>query len=227
MTLLTDILIKNSEIEYKKFSKKLTPDTHYPMLGVRVPVIKSIARKHCSNEVVVKTFLAERHTYFEEFLLHGLFIASLKNNVNSLLIETEKFLPFIDNWAICDTFCAALKIVKINRESFFINIKKWLKSPYPYTVRVALVLLLFHYDNGEWTDKIIDLTKDVHSEHYYVNMALAWLYSVLLVKDYDKTIKLIESKALPRFVHNKTIQKARESFRIDQKKKDYLIKMKI
>ncbi len=227
MGLLTDCLTERSEQAYKSFSKKLTPDTKYKMLGVRVPIIRDIARNYCKNGELVTSFLLEKHTFFEEYLLHGFLIAYSKFDLDKTVLEIEKFLPYIDNWAICDSFCASLKIVKKNKHFFFRNIKKWLQSSYPYTVRVALVLLLFHYTDKDWTDDIIQLTKSITSTCYYVNMALAWLYSVLLVKDFDKAIILLESKTLPRFVQNKTIQKAKESFRIAQPQKEYLNSLKV
>jgi len=224
MNKLTESLFNNKDDEYKKFSKKLIPDTKLDMIGVRVPLIKSTA-KLCTIEDAEK-FLSLPHEYYEEWFLHGLIIGKI-NDINKVLSLTENFLPNIDNWAICDSFATSLKIFKKHPELVLSYVKKWIKCEHVYTKRFAIVILLSYFLDSQFNSKILTITQTIISDNYYVNMALAWFYSVALVKQYDKVIPIIESKTLPQFVHNKAIQKAIESFRIPTNKKEYLKKLKL
>lgn len=193
-----------------------------------MPEVKKIVKNALKDEQSVYSFLSEEHTYFEEFMAHGFLICRLKISNRERIELVKSFLPLIDNWAVCDTFCAELtKAIKSDGELYLDLIKSALKSDKTYTVRVGIVLLLDGYLNKRFDERILPLVKDVSSDDYYVNMALAWFYSVALIKQYDSTISVIESKSLPVFVHNKSIQKSRESFRISDEKKRYLNSLKI
>lgn len=222
---LTEQLKIFSENEYREFSKKLIPDTNYPILGVRVPKIKQLA-KNAITDGVAQNFLNEKHTFYEEYFLHGIILGNLKIEFDNLLEKIESFLPYIDNWAICDSTVSALKIFKKHKAEVFERLKVWLNSSNPYTVRFAIVTLLWYFIDEEFLDSAIILAKNACCEHYYVNMAIAWFYSIALVKFYNKTLPSIEQKQLPLFVHNKTIQKAVESFRLDKNRKQYLKTLK-
>ena len=227
MSELTNILLLNKDENYKLFSKKLIPDTDYPILDVRVPIIKAIAKKFNNNKKLKNEFIKNKHIYYEEYFLHGLLIATEKDNVGWVFENLECFLPLIDNWAICDSCVMAMKIFNKNTDAVFSKIKTWIKSSHPYTVRFALVTLLSYFTTPEYCDKVLSIIKNVKSEHYYVNMALSWLISVMLIKNYDKTLNLFTSNSLNKFVHNKSIQKAIESFRIPNERKLELRKLKI
>lgn len=219
---LTRLLIDNQDIKYKEFSKKLIPDTSYPIIGVRVPTIKNIVKSIKNNKEEVISFLADKHTYYEEYFLHGLLIASEKENLSWVLDNIERFLPFIDNWAICDSTVSGLKIFKKNLPAVFNKVKVWIKSDNLYTVRFAIVTLLGYFLGENFCEEVLSIAISACCEHYYINMAIAWFISVALVKNYAQTVKLIESKTLPKFIQNKSIQKAVESFRISTDVKEYL-----
>lgn len=221
----TDLLFKNQDEKIKNFSKKLTPDTKYPIIGVRVPILRDIAKKAAkANDL---SFLEQKHKYFEEFFLHGLIIGYLKKD----FIETKRllndFIPRIDNWAICDSVCSSIKTFDKYQAESFEYVKSLLTSDKIYTIRFALVSLLFHFVGKGRDEEIISLTKGIKSDEYYINMALSWLYCELLIKNYDVIIPLLQSKTLSPFMQNTTIKKARESFRISQTQKDYLFTLKI
>lgn len=224
---LTELLISNSEENYELFSKKLIPDTSYEILGVRVPKIKEIARLAVKNSAVALSFLKEKHDYYEEYFLHGIILGNLKTDFNIIMNLLDDFLPYIDNWAICDSTVSAMKIFKKHKKEVFEKISRWIKSDKPYTVRFAVVTLLQYFVDDEYIADAISLVYNACSNHYYVNMAIAWFFSVALVKQYDKTVGVLENKSLPKFIQNKSIQKAIESFRIDQNTKNYLRTLKI
>lgn len=227
MNEILNFLKNNAEESYKKFSEKLIPDTKYPILGVRTPVLKKYAAEISKNTVLKNEFLRSAHHYYEEYFLHALLIGHSKENISEILSLLTHFMPDIDNWAICDGLAASLKIFKKEKEEVLKKVRFWVQSPHPYTVRFAAVVLLDYFVEEKYLQEIIDVTSMIETGHYYVDMALAWLYSVMLVKHYDFTVKIIEKKTLPKFIHNKTIQKANESFRIDGDKKAKLKKLKI
>lgn len=223
MSDLTQLLKSNVDSEYKKFHQKLVPDTKYQILGVRVPIIKKIAKDNVST---ANKFLAQKHVYYEEFMLHALLINKTAQDLDSAFRLIDEFLPSIDNWAICDSLVASLKIFKTNPSKVYSKMKEYLNSTHPYTVRFAIVVFLTYFTDIHFTDEIFKLSKNCCCENYYVNMAIAWLYSVCLIKNYDKTVMFLLEANLPKFVHNKAIQKAIESYRISNEKKIFLKSIK-
>ena len=169
-------------------------------------------------------FSALPHHYYEENLLHGFLIEQIKD-FQSAVEHTEAFLPFVDNWAVCDVFSP--KIFQKYPKEVYKYIQKWIKSDKIYTIRYAVGLLLSNYLDEHFQKEMLQLVSEVKSEEYYVNMMLAWYFATALAKQYEATMPLIEAKTLPPFVQNKTIQKARESRRISAETKEYLLKFKL
>ncbi len=224
---ITNKLFELSEKEYKIFSEKLIPDTKLEILGVRTPLIKKYAKYLCKDTPhLVNDFLCAKHQYYEEWLLHG-FLLSYEKDIDALILQLNNFLPYIDNWAICDCSVMALKIFKKNPIKTLDFIKNCIKSNKPYIVRFGIVALLSYFLDTNFSNEILLLINDIKSEHYYVNMALAWFYSIAIIKQYKSILPLIKSQSLPKFVHNKAIQKATESFRVPFDTKQYLKTLKI
>lgn len=227
MGIYTEELKKLSDEPYAAFTRKLVPDTRYPVLGVRVPAMKSLAKSDKSNEKKIKAFLSEKHRYYEEFFLHGLFLGYLTGEHKAAFRALNEFLPFIDNWAICDSTAANLKNMAKHPEKLFSEVKRMLNSDHVYTVRFALVLMLDYFVKAEYFNEVKKAVFSLPEGEYYIDMAASWLLSVWLVKEYEITLPIIEEKTLPKFIQNKTIQKAIESFRISDDKKAYLKTLKI
>jgi len=220
------ILKNNADQEYRIFSKKLIPDTNLKIIGVRTPVIKKIASEHKYSTEKIYNFFNEKHIYFEESLLHGFLLQTIKDK-QDFFFYLSKFIPQIDNWATCDQTVSALKnLNKFPKDSIKL-VKECLKNKKPYVVRFGIVIMLNYFLSDNYSKDILHLALSVFSNDYYVNMALAWFYSVALVKQYDDTIRILQDKSLPKFVQNKTIQKANESFRISNDIKIYLKTLKI
>ena len=226
MTDFSSILKSLSESDYRNFTRKLVPNTNYEIIGVRVPKIKNLAKQYKNSTEAIE-FLNAPHNFYEEYFLHGLFLGYFSNDINTVLKRVDEFLPYLDNWAICDSTVANLKIFAKHKELLFAKLNDYIFSNNPYTVRFAIVTLLNYFLCDDYYRKAIDLVIKVKSEHYYVNMAIAWFFSIALIKRYDYTILFIKNKELSKFCHNKSIQKAIESFRIDRKTKQILKDLKI
>ena len=212
--------------EYRDFTAKLTPSIdREKIIGVRVPVLRKFAKEFYKNKSAVEEFLsALPHHYYEENLLHGFLVEQIKD-FQSAVEYTEAFLPFVDNWAVCDTFSP--KIFQKHPKEVYEYVLKWIKSDKTYTIRYAVGLLLSNYLDEHFQKEMLQLVSEVKSEEYYVNMMLAWYFATALAKQYEAAMPLIEAKTLPSFVQNKTIQKARESRRISTETKEYLLKFKL
>ena len=157
-------------------------------------------------------------------MLHGLLISEIKDYEKCVEL-IDKFLPFVDNWAVCDIMSP--KVFKKNKDKLILKIKEWMKSDHTYTCRFGVEMIMTHYLDEEFKEEYIDMVSKIHSEEYYVQMVIAWLFATALAKQWDATITYIENQKLDKWIHNKTIQKARESYRITDEQKEYLKGLKI
>ena len=211
--------------KFRDFTSKLIPNIDKELIiGVRVPDIRRLA-KSLSEEERKKFISGLPHKYHEENMLHGVMLQRIKNDIGEVITETEKFLPYIDNWAVCDI--SQSKLLERYPDVVFGKVSEWAKSEKTYTVRFAIDVLLQFFLDENFTPEVFALAKSIVSDEYYVNMALAWFWSFALIKRYEETLPIIESERLPEFVHNKAIQKARESYRISDERKQYLNTLKI
>ena len=226
MEIVTDKLFKMQDKDYRVFSSKLIPNIDInKIIGVRMPDIRMLA-KEIKNDEYIDNFLEELpHKYHEENVLHGILLSYRYKDIDILLKKLDKFLKYVDNWAVTDVISP--KLFKKYPDKVYKYIVKWVNSKYEYKIRFGIVSLLQFYLDDNYDRKIIDLVKSIKSESYYINMAIAWFYSFALIKQYDDTIVIFENKELDKWIHNKSIQKAIESYRIDDFKKEYLKTLKI
>ncbi len=226
MDKILEEIIFNKDSDYREFQKKLLPGVEN-ILGLRGPEAKKIAKKYANTDTG-KIFLSRLpHSCYDENLVHGYMLGYIKADVNEMERYIKDFLPCVDNWAVCDSMVCNLKNFFKNPKDVSDFIFECLKSDEIYTVRFALVSLLSYYVNSEYIDRIFRETTEIKNDEYYVKMAIAWLYSVCLVKEYDKTVSIMKKRILDSWTHNKAIQKSIESFRITDVKKDYLRTLKM
>ena len=206
--------------EYMKFSSKLTPNvSEDTIIGVRIPEIRKLAKKLVKNNEY-EDFLKELpHKYYDENLLHGAIISENKDFENCIEL-LDNFLPFVDNWAVCDTISP--KIFKKNKKELIEKIKEWSQSDKTYTCRFGVEMLMTHFLDEDFKKEYLEMVANIHSEEYYVKMVIAWFFATALAKQWDYAVIYLENNRLDVWVHNKTIQKARESLRILEDKKGYL-----
>ena len=164
------------------------------------------------------------HQYYEENNLHGLLIEQIKD-YDTCLEELERFLPYIDNWATCDML--AVKVVKKHLDTFIDEVYRWMESDHAYTIRFGISMLMRYYLEDAFQMEYPEKVAQIRSEEYYVNMMRAWYFATALAKQYDKILPFIEKQKLDVWTHNKTIQKAIESYRITPEQKEYLRGLKI
>lgn len=209
------------EEEFRLFQSKLIPSINpESVIGVRTPLLRGLAAELYSGGGSEEFFAALPHKYFEENNIHGFLIEHIKD-FDRALIETERFLPHIDNWATCDQFRP--KVFKKNLPALLPKIREWLKSGHTYTVRYAMGLLLsFYLEDGAFDPEYPTLVAAVRSEEYYVNMMAAWYFATALAKQYDAVLPYITERKLSEWTHKKTIRKAIESYRISDEKKIFL-----
>ena len=137
----------------------------------------------------------------------------------------DEFLPYVDNWATCDIINP--KVLAKDKAKFLTCIKSWIKSDYLYTSRFGIEMLMSYYLDEEFRSEYLELVAVVKSEEYYLNMMIAWFFATALAKQWESAIGYIEEKRLSKWTHNKTIQKAIESYRISPEQKEYLRGLKI
>ena len=226
ITPIQERLFTFQDTDYKAFNKTLLPTVdEHTMIGIRMPVLKKFAKEffRTEPECVADFMNSLPHQYFEENNLHAFFIENI-SDFDTAIKETERFLPFIDNWATCDSF--APRIFKKYPDAVYQKILQWIQSDHPYTVRYAIGLLLSNYLDEQFRPEMLELVSNVRSSEYYIDMMIAWYFSFALIKQYDKAIPYIEKKILDPFTHRKTIQKAVESRRISVEIKAYLKTLK-
>lgn len=208
------------DISYGDFHAKLVPNIPRELLiGVRVPEARKLA-KRLAKEPEASEFLKDLpHKYYDENILHALLISEMRD-YDACIVAIDEFLPYIDNWAVCDILSP--KIFKEHKTSLLEKIKEWSASDKTFTCRFGLEMLMSYFLDNDFKPDYLEITTSVHSEEYYVRMMIAWFFATALAKQWDASIKYIEDNRLDTWTHNKAIQKARESRRIAQKQKEYL-----
>ena len=218
-------LFKLQDKKYREMQIKIIPNIDpNSIIGVRTPELRKYA-KDLFKSNNYKSFLENLpHKYFDENQLHAFIIFDLKD-YNECITYTNKFLPYVDNWATCDQMSP--KVFKKHKEELLKEIKVWIKSKKTYTIRFGIDKLMQLYLDEDFKEEYLKLVSNIKSNEYYVNMMIAWYFATALAKQYDTTIKYIENNKLDKWTHNKTIQKAIESYRITNEKKEYLRSLKI
>ena len=220
MKTIETLLFELRDAEYAEFQAKLTPSVDKELfIGVRVPEVRKLA-KQLKNDPAAEEFIqALPHKYYDENMLHGLLISEIKD-YDKAIVETDRFLPYVDNWAVCDIMSP--KVFKKHKTELLGKIREWTDSKETYTIRFGIEMLMSHYLDDDFKAEYLEIPAKVRSEEYYVNMMIAWFFATALAKQWDAAIPYLEKKRLSEWVHKKTIQKARESYRITDEQKAYL-----
>lgn len=221
---ITEELFALQDVAYADFQAKLTPNIpRERFIGVRVPEARKLA-KRLAQEPEAAIFLRDLpHTYYDENILHSLLLSEMKD-YDACVAAVDAFLPYVDNWAVCDILSP--KIFKKHKTALLEKIKEWSASKKTYTCRFGIEMLLSHFLDEDFKPAYLEIPASVHREEYYVRMMMAWFFATALAKQWDATIDYLEDCRLDPWTHNKTIQKARESKRITPKQKEYLKTLK-
>lgn len=206
------------DLKYKEFHSKLIMSDK--LIGVRTSELKRIA-KVIARSNYKEFFKANKHELYEENIIHGLTLGYLNLEFNDLKPYIEEFVPYIDNWAVCDGTVVNLKVFNKNKQLGFIEIKKYLKDVNPWINRFGYILLLDYYIEEEYIDEIFKLCEN-YKDHYYVKMGIAWLISMCYIKFKGRTLTFLKKNKLDVWTHNKAIQKIIESYRVTEDDKKML-----
>lgn len=218
-------LFSMQDLSYREFHSRLMPDVEKDtVIGIRVPVLRKYV-KELAKDPEIGEFLEDLpHRYYEENNVHGFLIQQMKE-YGQCMEELEKFLPYINNWATCDM--TSPKVFKKHKEELLEAVRRWIVSDHVYTVRYGIGMLMQHYLDEDFREEYPQMVSEIRSEEYYVNMMIAWYFATALAKQYETIFPYIEKQKLDVWTHNKTIQKACESYRITPEQKAYLRTLKI
>ena len=218
-------LISQSEKDFQKFSASLIPNINN-VLGVRIPTLRKIAKEIYRSGDWENFVNRKNCEYMEEVMLQGMVIGLIKQPPQKILQYIKNFIPKIDNWAVCDTFCNSIKFVSDNKNLVWEFIQPYFKSKNEYDIRFAYVILLSYYIDTDFIDRVLKLIDNFKDERYYTRMAAAWTLSICYIKFPEKTLDYLNNSNLDDWTFNKSIQKICESLRIDKNTKTMLKCMK-
>lgn len=218
-------LFEMQDLTYRDFHAKLMPTIDKEtVIGVRTPMLRAYAKKFGKTADAVTFLEVLPHKYYEENNLHGLLIEQIKD-YPACIAAIERFLPYVDNWATCDMI--TLRTMKKHLDVFIQEVYSWMASDHPYIVRFGIGMLMRYYLDEQFKPEYQEIVAEIKSDEYYVNMMRAWYFATALAKQYDQILPYLEEKKLDTWTHNKTIQKAVESYRIAPEQKRYLRTLRI
>lgn len=224
MTPIQKKLFELQDLNYRDFHSKLMPTvSKEKIIGVRVPQLRKLAKEINKSDLKADFLNTLPHNYYEEDNLHAFLIEQI-SDFDECISALDNFLLFIDNWATCDMMTP--KVLGKNPEKLYEKIVEWSKSSHTYTVRFAVVTLMKFFMNERLDKKHLKLVSSIKADEYYINMAIAWYFATALSSNWDLVIPYIENQKLDKWIHNKTIQKAIESYRITPEQKTYLKTLK-
>lgn len=213
-------LCEHKDDKYRDFQSALVPNiSKDTILGVRTPDMRNIAKAVFGTDEGKKFLKKLPHKYYEENLVHFFMIAMIKD-FDECVKETERFLPYIDCWPVCDQ--SSPKVFKKNHEKLLPLVKKWIDSDHVYTSRFGMRMLMNEYLGDDFKSEYLTWVSSKKGEDYYLKMMVAWYFATALAKQYDATIPYFEKHGLDDWCHKKAIQKAIESFRVTDEHKEYL-----
>ena len=224
-TTLQKLLFDLADESYRGFQAKLMPTVSpQSVIGVRTPALRRLAKEAFGSEEAKEFLGSLPHTYYDENNLHGALLEHLPD-FDAALNAVEAFLPYLDNWATCDMFCP--KALRKEPVRLLEAIKRWLADDHVYTVRYGLVRLTFWYlEAPTFTPDVLALAATVKHDDYYVQMAVAWFFSMALAKQWETTRPYFTKERLGVWIHNKAIQKAIESYQLTPPQKEFLRSLK-
>ena len=218
-------LFEMQDLKYRDFTAKLTPTVPPErIIGVRTPELRKYAVELSKTEDAAAFMAALPHLYQEENNLHAFLIERIAD-YDACVAALDAFLPYVDNWATCDSMspkCLKKQLPRLTGE-----IRRWMASDRVYTVRFGMGMLMRHFLDDAFDPAYLDWVAALRSEEYYINMMIAWFFATALAKQWDATLPFIVNCRLEPWVHNKAIQKAIESYRIPEDRKIWLRAQKI
>lgn len=220
----TDRLLELQEEAYGRFQSRIVPNIDSKtILGIRIPVLKALAKDFFTDPAKEEFFSELPHRYYEENQLHIMLIC-LEKDFDKCIEELSRFLPYADNWAVTDQ--ASPKCFKKHHKELIPVITDWLHSEHVYTARYGINIFMREFLDTDFDVRFAEMISEKQGEDYYLRMIIAWYFATGLAKQYDAIVPFIEQHKLDKWTHNKAIQKAVESFRVTDEHKAYLKTLK-
>lgn len=220
-------LFELQDKEYREFQLKLMPGVEADaVIGVRTPLLRGLAKELVKQYGEEKLLEAIGKYYYDERNLYGLVLMGVKD-YDRCVAFIDAFLPCVDNWATCDLLSPKVFGQKAVKGRLLCDVRRWIASPEPFIRRFGMLTLMRHFLDEDFEADYLRWVAEVQSEHYYVRMMQAWFFATALAKQWEATVPILESSCLDAWVHNKTIQKAIESYRITPEQKAQLREMRI
>ncbi len=216
---------KKGNLKQIEFAKKIVNTTD-EILAVKTADVKNLAKQIAKTNAKEYLNGADLNIY-EQKLLYGFVLGYANLSVEEFKAYLFKFFAVINCWALCDSPISTMKIIEKNKDYFFNFFVENLKNKNPFVVRFSIVAFFKFYLGNEYIDRVVEIYKKIKSNEYYINIGLAWGVCEILTKQYNKGVEILKQKALDKWVQNKAIQKARESFRISTDKKEFLLTLKM
>ncbi|GAK40571.1 DNA alkylation repair protein [Paenibacillus sp. TCA20] len=221
---LKEQLLALSDQKYQQFTARLIPNITN-LLGVRHPELHKLAKTIAKGDW--RTYLKQADDeYFEEVMLQAMVLGYIKTDIDELLEYVAAFIPKITNWSICDSFCSGLKITKKNKARVWEFVTPYLSSEDTYHVRFGVVMLLTYFVDEEYIEEVLQKLDTIHSEEYYVQMAVAWAISICYIKMPEQSTKYLLESSLDKFTYNKALQKITESYQVSAEQKELIRTMR-
>lgn len=217
---IRESLFAQQDLKYRDFHSKLMPGIDIErIIGIRTPQLRKLAKQFAKDPEIDDFLSSLPHKYYDENNLHGFIIAEI-NDYDRSITEIDRLLPYIDNWATCDLIRP--KAFNKNHSRLIKDIRRWMKSSKTYTIRFGIEMLMTHFLDDDFRPEYLEWVAAIRNDEYYVKMMVAWYFATALAKQHEATLPVIEQNRLATWTHNKTIQKAIESFRITNEQKEYL-----
>ena len=217
---ITKLLLSMKDDDVADFTSRTIPNIgRDTIIGIKTPELKAIAKRYFGTKTAEEFMADLPHKHFEEDQVH-VFMLSLIKDFDACIKETEKFLPYINNWATCDQFNP--KVFSKHKDEVRKYSLKWMKSDKTYTIRFGILNLMRYFLKEDFDINLVCRVVEVKSQEYYVNMMIAWYLATALAYRYEDILPILTEKKLDPWIHNKTIRKACESFRITKEQKDEL-----
>jgi len=211
--------------KYQKFNSALLPNINN-VLGVRVPVLRKLAKELFLSGEYKCLFENSEFNYMEEYMLKAFIIGLLNEPADKVLEKVSEFVPYIDNWAVCDGFCNSLKFVENNLDDVWSFLQPYFNSKREFELRFAYVMILNYYLKDYYINKVFELIDKFRDEQYYSKMAVAWLVSICYIKYPKETLIYLKKSKLDNWTFNKSIQKICESLKVSKETRILLKKLK-
>lgn len=213
------------DLPYRDFTAKLIPNIDSStIIGIRAPAFQKAAKEIYRAGEFDAFLEILPHAYFEETNLHA-YLLSMGKGFDAVVRQLDGILPYIDNWASCDSIRPP--VFRKEKKRLFPQCLRWMQSDHPYTIRFSIEMLMTHFLDDAFLPEVNEAVAAVHSDHYYVQMMQAWYFATALAKQWDATLPFVQQYRLDGWVHNMTIRKARESYRITDDQKHFLQSMRL